>query len=93
MPYSAASDLGLHCLPMSLLWDTRLKWVNARKTTVTGINHSVFFLFVSFCLRPMAAMFETSLNTSENFLSKFRSTAQTFWEIIDQCPVNFQTLL
>ena len=25
---SAASDLGLHCLPMSLLWDARLKWVN-----------------------------------------------------------------
>ena len=21
-------DPGLHCLPMSLLWDTRLKWVN-----------------------------------------------------------------
>ena len=21
------SDLGLHCLPMSLLWDARLKWV------------------------------------------------------------------
>ena len=28
MPHSAASDLGLHCLPMSLLWDARLKWVN-----------------------------------------------------------------
>ena len=24
---SAASNLGLHCLPMSLLWDTRHKWV------------------------------------------------------------------
>ena len=23
----AASDLGLHCLPMSLLWVARLKWV------------------------------------------------------------------
>ena len=28
MPRSVASDLGLHCLPMSLLWDARLKWVN-----------------------------------------------------------------
>ena len=28
MPHSVASDLGLHCLPMSLLWDARLKWVN-----------------------------------------------------------------
>ena len=25
MPRSAASDLGLHCLPMSLLWNTRHK--------------------------------------------------------------------
>ena len=27
-PRSAASDLGLRCLPMSFLWDARLKWVN-----------------------------------------------------------------
>ena len=27
-PRSAASDLGLYCLPVSLLRDTRLKWVN-----------------------------------------------------------------
>ena len=27
MLHSAASDLGLHCLPMSLLWGARLKWV------------------------------------------------------------------
>ena len=26
-PRSAASDLGLHCLPMSLLWDTNHIWV------------------------------------------------------------------
>ena len=25
-PRSAASDLYLHCLPMSLLWDARIKW-------------------------------------------------------------------
>ena len=24
---SVASDLGVHCLPMSHLWDARLKWV------------------------------------------------------------------
>ena len=28
MPHSVASDLGLHCLPMSLLWNATLKWVN-----------------------------------------------------------------
>ena len=27
-PRSAASDLGRHCLPMSLLWDARHKWAN-----------------------------------------------------------------
>ena len=27
---SAASDLGLHCLPVSLLWDARHKWVKRR---------------------------------------------------------------
>ena len=26
-PHSAASDLGLHCLPVSLFWDARHKWV------------------------------------------------------------------
>ena len=24
--YSVASDLGLHCLPITLLWVSRLKW-------------------------------------------------------------------
>ena len=33
MPHYEASDLGLHCLPMSLLWDTRHKWVNLSTTT------------------------------------------------------------
>ena len=27
MPHFAASDLGLHCLPMSFLWEARHKWV------------------------------------------------------------------
>ena len=27
-PHSAASDLGLYCLPVSHLWDARHKWVN-----------------------------------------------------------------
>ena len=27
MPHSAVSDLGLHCLPMSLLWGARVIWV------------------------------------------------------------------
>ena len=27
-PRSAASDLGLYCLPVSLLWDAKLIWVD-----------------------------------------------------------------
>ena len=27
-PHSEASDLNLHCLPVSHLWDARHKWVN-----------------------------------------------------------------
>ena len=30
MPYSAASDLGLHCLPISLLGVSLLKWVKVQ---------------------------------------------------------------
>ena len=29
-PRSAASDQGLHCLSLSLLWDTRHKWINPK---------------------------------------------------------------
>ena len=32
-PRSVASDLGLHCLPMSSLRDARLKWVKQVKFT------------------------------------------------------------
>ena len=27
MPHSAASDLGLHCLPVTLLWVSQIQWV------------------------------------------------------------------
>ena len=29
--HSAASDLGLHCLPTTLLWVSRLQWVNGEQ--------------------------------------------------------------
>ena len=35
-PRSAASDLGLYCLSMSLLWDARLKWV--KSTVKSRVN-------------------------------------------------------
>ena len=30
-PHFAAFDLGLHCLPVTLLWISRLQWVNASR--------------------------------------------------------------
>ena len=33
-PHSAASDLGLHCLPITLLRVSRLQWVNDNSTLV-----------------------------------------------------------
>ena len=39
-PRSAASDLGLHCLQLSLLWDARHKWVkNMFHQSVIGTWH------------------------------------------------------
>ena len=39
MPRSAASDLGLHCLSMSLLWDARCKWVKRNNSDVKTQMH------------------------------------------------------
>ena len=33
-PRSAASDLDLHCLPRSILWDARRKWVKIIRTVI-----------------------------------------------------------
>ena len=45
MFHSAASDLGLHCLHMSLLWDTRHKWTKSANN-----NYSRHFFFFFFCI-------------------------------------------
>ena len=38
---SVASDLGLHCLPMSQKWDARLIWVNVIKSRPMKIQSSL----------------------------------------------------
>ena len=43
-PRSTTSDLGLHCLPMSHLWDARHKWVKAM--LLKTIGHICFVCFV-----------------------------------------------
>ena len=43
-PQNAASDLGLHCLPMSHLWDARHKWVNQEmKALSVELDHLLAF--------------------------------------------------
>ena len=44
MPHSAASDLGLHCLPVTLLRVSRLKWVKPYSSyiTSTSVKHLYF---------------------------------------------------
>ena len=42
-PHFAASDLGMHCLPVTILGVSRLQWVKFRcpKTSITAVvNHS-----------------------------------------------------
>ena len=62
MPNSVASDLGLHCLQWSHLWDARLKWVNksAMIHTINEIENnisirSIFILYGSLCLLQQPA--------------------------------------
>ena len=38
-PRSAASDLGLHCLPITLLRVSRLQWVKVDKTAVCSVPY------------------------------------------------------
>ena len=40
-PHDVASDLGLHCVPMSQKWNTRLIWVKLasfKNTSLDGTN-------------------------------------------------------
>ena len=46
-PQSAASDMGLHSLPMFILWDARHKWVNVGTETQTDtIQIDVYFEYI-----------------------------------------------
>ena len=40
MPGSAASDLGLHSLPMPLPWDARPKWVKYHYVMFDGVKEA-----------------------------------------------------
>ena len=49
-PHSATFDLGLLCLPMSLLWDPKDKWVNPAIEALSGAmalcnNHLLYTQF------------------------------------------------
>ena len=42
IPQYAASDLGVHCLPMSILWDARHRWV---KVLIKIAADDIFIFF------------------------------------------------
>ena len=44
-PHSAASDLGLHCLPITLLWVSRLQWVKVPNNIVADDSQFFFIIF------------------------------------------------
>ena len=53
--FSAASDLGLHCLPFTFLRVSRLQWVNGKysnwfdimhRSSLEGYPQKYFFLFL-----------------------------------------------
>ena len=50
-PRSAASDLGLHCLPMSHLWDVRHKWVKHSELPI-HLNNALRALLSLWVIRP-----------------------------------------
>ena len=52
--HSVASDPGLHCLPMSLLWDAKHKWLNGYPQYFRGQIRkvSIFFFFWRYDVHP-----------------------------------------
>ena len=47
MPYSVASDLGLHCLSVTLLGVSRLQWVNSHPSIFYMYWYVMLLLFIS----------------------------------------------
>ena len=46
-PISVDSDLGLHCLSMSLLWDSGRKGIKGNRYTFKGVNSFKYILLPS----------------------------------------------
>ena len=46
-PRVAVSNLGLHCLPMSLIWDTRHKWVKGKNLRPKGYCFHLKWIYFS----------------------------------------------
>ena len=45
MPHSVASDLGLHCLPITLLQVSQLQWINTLIITAASNSLNFYFIF------------------------------------------------
>ena len=58
-PRPAASDLGLHCLPVSLLWQNDYYWINAANVArYYRYSKSLDLKDTEMCNNPRAALAE-----------------------------------
>ena len=54
MPHSAASGLGLHCLPITLLQVSRLQWVKERSWLHYDETTTLYFIMCAWLHTQMA---------------------------------------
>ena len=71
-PRSAASDLGLHCLPMSFLWDAMLKWVKSNivsRHICQWTPHSIIRILWKYGLPVLVVVIRLALHQDERHLA------------------------
>ena len=81
MPHSVASHLGLHCLPITLLWVSRLQWV---KAVFQPVSIDIFlFLHKSMCSSQCfveALLMSTHIIFWKKYISEYPSSIE-LWDI------------
>ena len=56
-PHSVVSDLGLHCLPVTLLGVSSLQWVNLRKHVAAKLHVNMVCIIIHFTLLTCGYLF------------------------------------
>ena len=72
-PRSAASDLGLHCFPMSRLWDTRNKWFKCNTQWLSDPDPITLMLIWTFAVEAYhLSLFSQQFGSYYNITMKAR---------------------